>query len=745
MSKKLSKASLIGAILAPAITTVVACTSCGKLPPIKRDCDAHILDINDFHGAAAPFGEDEKDYQIEVSYHNPGIERLAEFYDGFLQDHPSTVFLAAGDNNSGDCFSTVTHAKTLYPLLKALGVRYSAVGNHAFEWGKEYMSGITIDKDGKKRPHETFDEWARTDETDGNYFVCANILDGSIEDDEYHWKYDKEDDKDHDYSKWKKNKVSWADPYKIINFQGHPVCLIGLLTKGTRKDGNQKAISDLGFIDYQASVHYAKHLAQEELGKDYDKIESFILLTHVECDFVKDKEGTITNATGAAAELAATLDTDIDAVIAGHSHKKGCYPMHNLILKKDVWVGQADTAGKAILDTNINFKYEGNKLTKQVSMEILDQEKYKSDEYEKAKEELLETREYAKTRGWQSPLRKVCEEYEKQRRLVKYEFESSVGRAKTNGLAYPVMHERSKLGHEYVWPNEYYPAGTPDFLVEQMGGWENYATIEGFNLLNDETAKLPKPWISFNNWDSLTHEIPVIPEGRNFTKGDIYQLLTYENDVYFGYLTVAQLCHILNYMVVGKGMFSYVDKEGPQYKEKTDLLNDYILGTKYEGMTLPNSIRYLCGPLQEWGLSCEFQKYQSTDPENKREWELKFEESGGKKIPTNLKIYNPNKAGANIKDSSTWMDVKELGDAITTTYIPIVVSGFIYTGGNNQNTMFKMYMEYNDNATKGQYPVYKVENAFTRDPVFRFLESIEDEQNVDLDINVVHGITKFGE
>ncbi|MCQ3914538.1 MAG: hypothetical protein MJ201_01820 [Mycoplasmoidaceae bacterium] len=90
----------------------------------------HILDINDLHGAAPGYGDD---VISGVSRHNPGLIRIADQMGETLRDYPGSIVLSAGDNATGDAFSTAMHGKSLFPVEKSLGVQYSAVGNHEFD------------------------------------------------------------------------------------------------------------------------------------------------------------------------------------------------------------------------------------------------------------------------------------------------------------------------------------------------------------------------------------------------------------------------------------------------------------------------------------------------------------------------------------------------------------------------------------------------------------------------------------
>ncbi|MCQ3907486.1 MAG: hypothetical protein MJ219_01705 [Mycoplasmoidaceae bacterium] len=92
--------------------------------------ELHILNLNDFHGAGPGYGDE---YFTNTSSKNPGFIRIAKEIDPILHNHPGSVFLTAGDNTNGEPYSTAVHALSMFSVLKVMGARYSAVGNHAFE------------------------------------------------------------------------------------------------------------------------------------------------------------------------------------------------------------------------------------------------------------------------------------------------------------------------------------------------------------------------------------------------------------------------------------------------------------------------------------------------------------------------------------------------------------------------------------------------------------------------------------
>ncbi|MCQ3915701.1 MAG: hypothetical protein MJ195_03120 [Mycoplasmoidaceae bacterium] len=92
----------------------------------------HILSLNDLHGVAEGYGEDKKDYPT-TNVKSPGVIRLMNQIGFTLDTCPGSFLVTAGDNNSGDMFSTALHGESIYKILNKMGARYSAVGNHAFE------------------------------------------------------------------------------------------------------------------------------------------------------------------------------------------------------------------------------------------------------------------------------------------------------------------------------------------------------------------------------------------------------------------------------------------------------------------------------------------------------------------------------------------------------------------------------------------------------------------------------------
>lgn len=739
MKNKWAKIGIVSSLVGPSVLTTLALGGCGAKDTTSEE---HILDINDFHGACVGYGDD--CYALNVSPKNPGILRVADTINTFKEQHPNTVVLSAGDNNSGDSFSTAYHGETTFKILSKMGVDYSAVGNHAFEWGLDYLTpGI-----------EGFQDWGRTSNTKGNYLLAANIL-SHPEKQDYEWcSKEGTPEFERDYAIWKFWKVNFADPYKIIDIHGHPICLIGLTTKETRTDGKIDVVSSLAFIDYIAAVHYAKRFAREQLGDAYNSIEAFVLLTHVESDYPEGKPGE-----GAAVELAENIDTRVDAVISGHSHKTGKYEVTNQHLRdKKIWVGQAGTAGQAILDTELDFddaKPVGERLTG-VKMNILkpkidtkdnDPESDDPEERKRAFEAANAQYESIIAKAKSLPddhfLSQTYYEFVNQKASVNYFFTKPLKEGTVSyGEQFPAAKDKAALGHSYIWPGKFKSAEEDDYCLEQMGGWMNYAMIQGTNSLSIKAGNPVQPAVSFVNFDSITHEF-VVPEGEStkvITQGDMHQLQTYENNVIFGHLSIGQLWHIVDYALAGLDIFDYKNnKDYQSIPDWSDLEHDPVTDGEDECTKddIPE-LKFACAPIQFWGMSFDVISYEQKVGEKFiRKYRVAYEtkEINGKivNVPS-MHIYDPSSKMNDLWRPKSWMSAeawlsKEDPDD---RLIPVVLSSFVYSGGNHQYSMFKPYLEFNGRVTKFDF--------FTRDAMIEFCqgEAPTSELGYDLNLKDVH-------
>ncbi len=713
-----------------------------------RNEELHIVNLNDFHGAGPGYGDE---YFSTTSSKNPGFIRIAKEIDPIINKHPGSVFLTAGDNTNGESYSTAVHALSMFPVLKAMGARYCALGNHGFEWGIDPLV------------NKSFDEAGRTPDTLGNYLLTSNVIsfDGTEKET---WETDRSKDqylKDFEY--WNSTRVKWADPYKLLNMNGHLVCLIGLTTKLTATDGDKRSTEHLRFIDYLASANYADYLCQQTIGDSwYNSIEAFVLLTHVESSPVSSSD-IAPDPTSAAAEIAANISIPkkVQAVISAHSHKIVCGALDNEAQGHKVWVGQAETAGRRYLDTKLNFdntKPIGNRLSS-VSMEVK-QVPLKNESYFEARNELRDLRNNPPSEY----VRQVIEEYDYQKAVVKNKLKSVVAH-RQHGLQYPIVHSGEQIGHTYY---------CSDDIIDQMGAWETMAQMVGlasFYSQDIEEEVIEYPSLSFANIDSITVDLPepTDPEKDPITHkakvklGDLYSIQQHENTMVYGYLSIWQIANIIDYLLSGATKFDY-DKADDYFQTGTFDRNNLTVNmmgrdsnpiacsdtwkpVDFKGTKV--NCRYLCGPLQFYGM--KFIVEENKNPNYDRKFQLAYTELtpeekqdlGVDRVPQ-LWIYDPTTTPKNPYESlyspEKWVFSKDwLQQA---RLVPTVISSFLDTAGNAQNSMFHQYMDYNARLSGATYSQY---SGVSLEMLQEFCRLTEDEQwkdilHFDLDIDIVKSL-----
>lgn len=86
-----------------------------------------LLSFNDFHGA---FAQDKN---------MPGAAVFVEALLKAERRNPHAVLLSGGDNFSGSYFARLTRGYPVDELFRVADVKVSAVGNHEFDWGQEFL------------------------------------------------------------------------------------------------------------------------------------------------------------------------------------------------------------------------------------------------------------------------------------------------------------------------------------------------------------------------------------------------------------------------------------------------------------------------------------------------------------------------------------------------------------------------------------------------------------------------------
>jgi len=714
MKKKvLISAAVSGLTLAPALSFV---TSCSK----SSISEAHILSINDFHGAAPGYGDD---YFDLTNMNNPGAIRLAAEFEEIRAKYPGTITIACGDLNAGEGFSTCEQARTFYPVCKALGITYSTVGNHAWEWGADPLEDFT------------FDNLGRTSDTVGNYFMTSNVLNGP----EYRKKSWCADPKSfafkEDYELWKDKRVQWASPFKLVDMNGHTVCLIGLTTNDTLTDGNIESMKKLSFIDYNAAVNYSKAFCYEAIGEEeFNKIDAFILDTHLACQAIDDKH-PFEGVRGEAVSLAENVTTRVDGVLAAHSHMICSGIAHNKTLNKDIPVAQGGQAARRYVNTTLTFddsKKPGNRLVS-VKMDVVKPQidGTKDPEHPDHAAAAAQIKKILDTTTNQV-VKNVAKVYEEKKAISKQNLDTVIGTLQTVSGFERTAGEEQVYGMPYWYTENDKKFGTKFLqshtLLEPAGVWANIAMLQAFNrdfAQEIEAGVIYPAAVALTNLDSIKTGF-YIKDGSDTKpsiKKDLYQMHAFENAINYGCLTPYQLKQYINYMLDGAGKFDYDIK--PRYEttlylddqNKEELVwNDNEKTDFYDGKGTKTGTSFLSGLEQFHGLSFsvkldetvgEFKKYSLIDDD-----------------PTDkpIKIYSPLATDScDIYDPSTWININDWGTRCG-GFIPMIFADFTWQGGNAQNRMIRHWVEYN--AKKDPLAGYWQTNLYTRASALEYIEML---------------------
>lgn len=238
-----------------------------------------IVSFNDFHGNVTDSGK------------NIGMAKMIAYSKTLLENNPNTIFVSAGDSYQGTAISNLTHGAPVTAMMKAMGIEASAVGNHEFDWGTEYIK-----------------DWAK----DGGFdFLASNIVNTTTG-----------------------KPVDWAKPYKIVEKDGIKVAFIGLAHPNTNTLTKAEFVKGLEFTDpVVAAETWVKFL---QAGKAEEGIPDVIIaLTHL--DSAQNSETKV--ITGSVTKIAAV--EGIDGIISAHSHKSVAGEVNGVPVVQGYYNGRA--------------------------------------------------------------------------------------------------------------------------------------------------------------------------------------------------------------------------------------------------------------------------------------------------------------------------------------------------------------------------------------------------------------------
>ncbi|MBK1613394.1 bifunctional metallophosphatase/5'-nucleotidase [Rubrivivax gelatinosus] len=285
-------------LAALAATTLAACAAPPAVTPAAPAASAapgtvalRLLAINDFHGYLKPPPggfrmPDTADPARTLTVPAGGAETLASAVRELAAGHPHHVFVAAGDLvGASPLMSALFHDEPTVESLSAMGLAFSAVGNHEFDDGADELlrlqRGGCHPVDGCRGPKPFAGAGFQ-------YLAASTVV--------------------------RKTGRTLLPPYAVRRFDGVPVAFVGLTLKATPQIVTPAGVAGLEFRDEAESVNALVPELQRQ------GVHAIVVLLHEggeagggrdDCD---DLRGAITR-------IVPRLDRAVSVVVSGHTHR----------------------------------------------------------------------------------------------------------------------------------------------------------------------------------------------------------------------------------------------------------------------------------------------------------------------------------------------------------------------------------------------------------------------------------------
>jgi 5'-nucleotidase len=315
------------ALLLAAILILTPTVSAAK--PAKT-VDIQLLAINDFHGNLEP----PSGSSGRVGATNAGgVEYLATHNKSLRATNPhGTHEVAAGDQiGASPLLSAAFHDEPTIEAMNALGLDFSAVGNHEFDEGVDELLRM---QDGGCHPVDGCQDGDGFKGADFEY-LAANVV-------------------------YKTNGEPIFPAYAVRNIGGAKVGLIGLTLEGTPDIVTASGIQTVNFLDEATTIN----AAVQELKQK--KVHTIVVLIHEggaqSVPLSESVINTCTGMSGAIVGIVSQLDDDVDMVISGHTHNA-----YNCLLpnaaSRQIPVSSASSFGRLVTDIDMTVDPKSDQPT----------------------------------------------------------------------------------------------------------------------------------------------------------------------------------------------------------------------------------------------------------------------------------------------------------------------------------------------------------------------------------------------
>lgn len=230
--------------------------------------DITVVEINDFHG------------QMQPHKNMVGAAKIASFLQEYRKQYPNLVIVSGGDNYQGTAISNLSKGAVVNDFFNYIGMSYSAIGNHDFDYGQA-----------------VFESWNKANQFK---FVAANVIESATG-----------------------KVVNYAVPYGQLQLpSSKKIAFIGLATLETPETTAIKNIQGLDFVDPVPAANKWVDFLNSKDNKQ-GKPDVIVLLTHIPTE--QESGGKIIydpNTKLGMSEIKYVTKNvhGIKAVLTGHSH-----------------------------------------------------------------------------------------------------------------------------------------------------------------------------------------------------------------------------------------------------------------------------------------------------------------------------------------------------------------------------------------------------------------------------------------
>ena len=299
------------------VASLVVPASVSAKPP--SEVDVQLLAINDFHGNLEPPTGSSGTIGSTAA---GGVEYLATHIKNLHATNPDrTLEVAAGDLiGASPLISAAFHDEPTIEAMNALGLDFSAVGNHEFDEGVDELLRI---QNGGCHPVDGCQDGDGYDGASFQY-LAANVVK-------------------------KSNGKTIFPAYKTRSLGGAKIGFIGLTLEGTPSIVTPSAVASVNFLDEAETINAA---TAELKAKG----------THTVVVLIHEGGGQGSGATvngcanfsGAIAPIVAQLDDEVDLVISGHTHSFYNCMLPNSI-ERNIPVTSASSFGRLVTDIDMTI------------------------------------------------------------------------------------------------------------------------------------------------------------------------------------------------------------------------------------------------------------------------------------------------------------------------------------------------------------------------------------------------------